>query len=262
MTLAPCMGAVGQRPSDGPGGSGLHPGATRPERFLQSAAIAKRVPCTSGAALLRSAQIRRCVPMCQSRKGILPKGKGKGAGGVSHLEDYQATRTYILQVMREAGLQLENTLRELHERASPVAWAQIEGYLKTSGLKGNQKIVEVLAAIHPGPTGVDLRGDTRLRVEFRSSFSAGVTMAGGEGCVRDISLGGCRMESETALQPGTELELRFFSGPTEAGPIAVELAKVRWVKGQEFGVTFLRLQPQEEERLRHVIAQLLLDSPR
>ena len=200
------------------------------------------------------------MPPWEWREGRL--SKRKGVGGVSHLEDYQATRTYILQVMREAGLQLESTLRELHERASPVAWAQIEGYLKASGLRANQKIVELLAAIHPGPTGVDLRGDTRLRVEFRSSFSAGVTVAGGEGCVRDISLGGCRVESETALQPGTELDLRFFSGPTEAGPIAVELAKVRWVKGQEFGVTFLRLQPLEEERLRHVIARLLLDSPR
>jgi hypothetical protein len=164
--------------------------------------------------------------------------------------------------MREAGLHVENTLRELHEQASPVARAQIEGYLKASGLRGGQKIIELLAAIHPGPTGVDLRGDTRLRVEFRSFFSPGVTVAGGEGCVRDISLGGCRVESDAALQPGTELELRFFSGPTEAGPIAIELAKVRWVKGREFGLTFLRLHPQEEDRLRHVMARLLLDSPR
>jgi hypothetical protein len=70
------------------------------------------------------------------------------------------------------------------------------------------------------------------------------------------------MESETVLQPGTELELSFFSGIRETVPIRVELATVRWAKGQEFGVKFLRLQSHEEARLRHVIAEMLLGSPR
>jgi hypothetical protein len=68
------------------------------------------------------------------------------------------------------------------------------------------------------------------------------------------------MESDTYLQPGTELELCFLS--REAVPIRVELATVRWAKGHEFGVKFLRLQSHEEARLRHVIAELLLGSPR
>ncbi len=168
--------------------------------------------------------------------------RGKGREGVSELEDYQTTRRYILQVMNEAGLQVGNTLRELQARADPVAWARIEGYLKIGMLTGDQRIVELLV--------------------FRGLFSADVSMVAGEGCVRDLSPLGCRMESDAVLQPGTELELCFFYGSGEALPITVELATVRWAKGQEFGVKFLRLQSHEEARLRHVIAELLLDSPR
>ncbi len=181
---------------------------------------------------------------------------------MSDLEDYQTTRRSILQVMNEAGLQVENTLHELQARADPGAWARIEDCLKPGMLTGDQKIIDLLVSIHPGATGIALRGQTRLRVQFRGLFSAGVSMVGGEGCLQDLSAYGCRMESDTSLQPGTELELCFFYGSREAVPIRVERATVRWAKGQEFGVKFLRLQSHEEARLRHVIAELLVGLPR
>jgi hypothetical protein len=168
---------------------------------------------------------------------------------MSDLEEHQTTRRYILQVMNEAGLQAENTLHELQTRADPSAWARIEGYLKPGMLTGEQKIIDLLVAIHPGATGIALRGETRLRVQFRGLFSTGVTMVGGEGVLQDLSHFGCRMKSDTSLQPGTELELCFFHGSQEAVPIRVELAMVRWAKGQEFGVKFLRLQSHDEARL-------------
>jgi hypothetical protein len=175
---------------------------------------------------------------------------------MSDLEDYQTTRRYILQVMNDAGLQVENTLKELQARADPGAWARIEGYLKPGMLTGDQRIIELMVAIHPSATSIALRGQTRLRVQFRGVFSTGVSMVGGEGFLQDLSPNGCRMESDTSLQPGTELELCFFYGPREAVPIKVDLSTVRWAKDQEFGVKFLRLQAHEETRLRHVIAEL------
>jgi len=181
---------------------------------------------------------------------------------VSDLEDYETTRRYILQVMNEAGLQAGNTLHELQACADPGAWARIEGYLKPGMLTGDQKIIDLLVAIHPGATGIALRGQTRLRVQFRGLFSVGGSMVGGEGFLQDLSHYGCRMESDTSLQPGTELELCFFFGSRETVQIRVELATVRWAKGQEFGVKFLRLQSHEEARLRHVIAELLVGLPR
>ncbi|MFI5248313.1 MAG: PilZ domain-containing protein, partial [Nitrospirales bacterium] len=180
---------------------------------------------------------------------------------MNDLGDYQTTRRSILQVMNEAGLQVENTLHELQSRADPGAWARIEGYLKPGMLTGDQKIIELLVAIHPGATGVALRGQTRLRVQFCGLFSTGVSMVDGEGWLQDLSHYGCRMESDIPLQPGTELELCFFYRSREAVPIRVELATVRWSKGHEFGVKFLRLQSHEEARLRHAIAELLVDLP-
>ena len=97
-----------------------------------------------------------------------------------------------------------------------------KSYLKPGMLTGEQKIIDLLVAIHPGATGIDLRGQTRLRVQFRGVFSTGVSMVGGEGVLQDLSHYGCRMESDTSLQPGTELELCFFYGSREAVPIRVE----------------------------------------
>ena len=177
---------------------------------------------------------------------------------MSDSEDYETTRRYILQLMNEAGLKGENTLYELQTRADPDAWARIEGFLKRGMLTGDQRIIDLLVAIHPGATGIDLRGQTRLRAQFRGLFSGGDSMVSGEGVLQDLSQYGCRMESDSSLRPGTELELGIFYGSRESMPIRVELATVRWAKGQEFGVKFLRLQCHEEARLRHVIAELLV----
>ena len=176
---------------------------------------------------------------------------------MNDLENYQTTRRDILQVMNEAGLQVENTLHELQASANPGVWARIEGYLKPGMLTGDQRIIELLVAIHPGATGIALRGQTRLRVQFRGLFSAGVSMVGGEGFLQDLSHYGCRMESNISLPTGTELELCFFYGARQVVPIRVDLATVRWANGREFGVKFLRLQSHDETRLRHVIAELL-----
>ena len=181
---------------------------------------------------------------------------------MSDLEEYETARRSILQVMNEAGLQVGNRLHELQARADPAVWARIAGYLKPSLLTGEQRIIDLLVALHPGATtGIEMRGQQRLRVQFRGVVSSGVSMVGGEGSLSDLSHYGCRMQSDTPLEPGTELELCFFSRSREAEPITVEVATVRWAKGQEFGVKFLRLQSQDESRLRHVIADLLGHSP-
>ncbi|TLY16220.1 MAG: PilZ domain-containing protein, partial [Nitrospirae bacterium] len=51
---------------------------------------------------------------------------------------------------------------------------------------------------------MELRQSPRLRVRFRTSFSA-PEMAAGEGFVKDISLGGCRVETSIQVHLGTEL---------------------------------------------------------
>ncbi|MGQ0811796.1 MAG: PilZ domain-containing protein, partial [Nitrospiraceae bacterium] len=70
----------------------------------------------------------------------------------------------------------------------------------------------------------------------------------------DISLGGCRVESDTPPAIGTELTLSI-SLPQEKTPIQVDQATVRWAHGQEFGISFRTLRPEEWERLHYVVSE-------
>ncbi|TLY13471.1 MAG: PilZ domain-containing protein [Nitrospirae bacterium] len=164
-------------------------------------------------------------------------------------EDYQLIRRQILQVMNEAGLQVDHTLRELQGRANPDAWARIEVYLKARPLTGSQRIRDLLSAIQPG--AVELRKHTRFPVDFRSTFSGSTILEGG-GTVLDLSLGGCRVESPASVQVGLVVDLRIYV-PGLDWPLLIDEAAVRWVRGSTFGLAFLRLGQTEDERLRQVL---------
>lgn len=77
---------------------------------------------------------------------------------MSDLEEYETARRSILQVMNEAGLQVGDRLHELQTRADPDAWAGIAGYLKPSLLTGEQRIIDLLVALHPGATAASKCG--------------------------------------------------------------------------------------------------------
>jgi len=171
---------------------------------------------------------------------------------MSDEDDYQTIRRSILRVMNEAGLQVNHTLRELQARADPDAWARIEGYIKARPITGNQRIGDLLTAIQPG--AVDLRKHTRIRVDFRSTFSGGTVLEGG-GTVPNLSLGGCRVESAASVQVGLVLELRIYA-PGLDWPLLIDEAAVRWVRGHPFGLAFVRLRETEDERLRQVVESL------
>jgi len=100
---------------------------------------------------------------------------------------------------------------------------------------------------------MERREHPRRRVRYHSSFSA-VTMVAGEGVVQQISLKGCRVASATSVQPGTELELRI-AVPGEVPALKVELAVIRWAREREFGLSFVGLRPEEQERLARLLSE-------
>ncbi|MGH7206265.1 MAG: PilZ domain-containing protein [Nitrospiraceae bacterium] len=97
---------------------------------------------------------------------------------------------------------------------------------------------------------MDLRKVPRLRVHFRSFFAGG--LIDGEGTVMDLSTKGCKIGSDTRVQPVTELEVWFFL-PDQDQPIRVQLAEVRWTREREFGLEFLSMRLEERERLDRVL---------
>ena len=98
-----------------------------------------------------------------------------------------------------------------------------------------------------------------LRFAHRYPIQCPITFLGdyraGEGTVRDVSRGGWKVESDQPMQRGDYVALRVVL-PDQAVPMRVDLAVVRWVSGREFGLEFVRMQPEEQARLRHFVSTL------
>jgi PilZ domain len=101
----------------------------------------------------------------------------------------------------------------------------------------------------------DRRAMPRLRVQFRTTFSASSTLEG-TGIVLDLSTGGCRIESPVLMVPGFSLELRIHV-PDIEWPLMIDAASVQWVSGLVFGLAFFQMTKTEQQRLEQVINDLM-----
>ncbi len=100
----------------------------------------------------------------------------------------------------------------------------------------------------------DQRATPRFRVQFRTTFSDS-TKVEGTGLLLDLSMGGCRIESQVTVEPGLSLELRIYVTDLE-WPLLIEAASVQWVSDQIFRLAFVRLTDAEHQRLGQVIRDL------
>lgn len=101
---------------------------------------------------------------------------------------------------------------------------------------------------------MEKRQNPRFPVRFRSAFTS-LNIVGGEGNIVDLSLRGCRVESQTEVRPGTSLEIRVQTSEEEP-PLKIQEAVVRWSRGQQFGLEFTTMAPEEWARLQHTVTQL------
>ena len=87
-----------------------------------------------------------------------------------------------------------------------------------------------------------------------TAFPASITGAhAGNVRVRTISLGGAFLESEQRIYSGESLRLEIRTGLRRIQSTAV----VRNVSPQGVGVEFIHMKPEDRERLRHLVKQLL-----
>ncbi|WP_455389583.1 PilZ domain-containing protein [Petrachloros mirabilis] len=97
---------------------------------------------------------------------------------------------------------------------------------------------------------MEQRKHARVCVEYVFSLSG--DRIRGEGVVLDLSVAGCRARSPVAVNEG-----EFFSVlidvPRYETPLYVDLAVVRWVHDQEFGMEFIRMEPVHQQRLRDLV---------
>lgn len=98
----------------------------------------------------------------------------------------------------------------------------------------------------------------RFTAQFRSTFSGG--QQEGQGKTLDLSGGGCRIETNLPVVVGASFECRIHA-PGLDWPLRIDVAQVRWVKGNVFGLQFLSLQPGEKLKLQQVITNLRAELP-
>ena len=97
------------------------------------------------------------------------------------------------------------------------------------------------------------RSSRRLPITIRDPF-ASVFFSNGEGIIIDLTIDGCRIETQMSVSVNTYLELRLHMSPTDI-PIVVDLAAVRWVRDRHLGVEFLSIPPEHRTRLQQMIEQ-------
>ncbi len=94
----------------------------------------------------------------------------------------------------------------------------------------------------------------RYPVHFRSTLST-PEIPEGTGTAIDLSIRGCRVQSFIPVLVGIRMKLSI-DVPEPMTTIDVEQAVVRWVSGQEFGIEFASISPEQFERLTKIIQQL------
>jgi hypothetical protein len=91
-----------------------------------------------------------------------------------------------------------------------------------------------------------------------SQFTLSISFAGdpeGEGIIVNLSPKGCKVESEAAVKVSEAMSLILLL-PDQKAPTTVDLAIVRWVKGDAFGLEFISMGANESTRLFEFLANI------
>ena len=91
------------------------------------------------------------------------------------------------------------------------------------------------------------RKHTRFAVQLPVSFRGDQLSHGGT--ILNVSAEGCSITSETVAGASVYLQLTMQLREREE-PVEVDLAAVRWSSPRRFGVEFIKIRPEEEERLK------------
>lgn len=94
------------------------------------------------------------------------------------------------------------------------------------------------------------------RTQDRLSFVCPVMFASpqfiGEGVLHNLSPTGCRVECNRTVRQGSYITVRLLL-PGSFHSLRIDVAAVRWVQGNYFGIEFLRLPLYEQARLQQCL---------
>lgn len=98
-----------------------------------------------------------------------------------------------------------------------------------------------------------VRSMVQGRVEYRHAGGLG------DGTLVDLAREGCRIKGALPPPCGMRLRLQLWL-PDLAEPVTVDLAAVRWVQDDQFGVSFLEVSPDARACLEQV-CQVVVEPP-
>jgi c-di-GMP-binding flagellar brake protein YcgR len=99
------------------------------------------------------------------------------------------------------------------------------------------------------------RKHTRFAVQLPVSFREDQLSHGGT--ILNLSAEGCAITSEAVSGAAVYLQLTMQLREREE-PVQVDLAAVRWSYATRFGVEFIKIRPEEGERLKQFVKALEL----
>ena len=97
------------------------------------------------------------------------------------------------------------------------------------------------------------RDTQRIPVRFPISFSG--DLIDGEGEVYNLTSSGCGVRSGEHVHGRSYVHL-FLHLPHWRKPMKVELAAVRWANERAFGLEFIRINQEQQKRLREFLGGL------
>lgn len=97
------------------------------------------------------------------------------------------------------------------------------------------------------------RKHTRFAVQLPVSISGDQLSHGGT--ILNLSAEGCAITSETVSGAAVYLQLAMQLREREE-PVQVDLAAVRWSSATRFGVEFIKIRPEEGDRLKQFVKAL------
>ena len=93
-----------------------------------------------------------------------------------------------------------------------------------------------------------------VRTYYRFPLNYPVIFGGapfvGEGVLSNLSLKGCSVTCDREVLCGSEVRVSMLLNH-ELPALPVELGTIKWVKGNQFGVEFVRVPVETQQRLNH-----------
>lgn len=191
---------------------------------------------------------QRIKHLCAGGRGPLPRRRPAGQSLMGQM--LGLSRQLTPPVLHLLG-QIWTSVGQYADRMETTRWGRrpIPSF-QEAGLPSGHREITPTRCSPPASRdrGRNTRQHVRVAVHLRSQFSSKSRRVTGEGELRDLSPGGCRVTSLVAVPVGAELECCIF--PQDNGnPFTIEGATVRWSRPQEFGLAFTKVRPGVQQQI-------------